>query len=121
MDMRELQDLEVAGNRVRVFRVLIWCPVHDDIDYTSTRCSQVFDPRNIPKRPAATERNKVGSINQAAVGDFALDHGQTLQLGGPNLGGLGYLTVLELYLFQTSAPRAELREGGVIQPDMDKL
>ena len=96
MDMRELQDLEIAENGVRVFWVHIWCPVHDDIDYTSTRCSQVFDPRNIPKRPAATERNKVGSINQAALGDFALVHGQPLQHGGPDRGGLGYLTILEL-------------------------
>lgn len=52
---------------------------------------------------------------------MALDHGHTLQHGGPNLRSLRYLTIPELQFFQTSAPRAELRKGGVIQLDMDKL
>jgi hypothetical protein len=44
-----------------------------------------------------------------------------LQHGGPNLGDLRYLTILELRFFQISAPRAELCEGGAIQTDMSKL
>lgn len=52
---------------------------------------------------------------------MALDYGQMIQQGGLNLRLLWNETILELQFFQTSAPRAELREGGVIQPYMDKL
>lgn len=70
---------------------------------------------------AELQHDKVRSMNRQAFIDLAPDHGQARQQDRLNLRLVWYDTILELQFFQTMAPRAELREGGAIQPDMDQL
>lgn len=90
------------------------------LDSHCDKVSRVLDPRHVSERFDTAQQEKVWTVNPEAINKDTADQIQGLQIGRPNLPAL-YETILELKLFQSGAPRTELLEVGVIQPEIDKL